>query len=267
MKLIKSLLVGILACLILFEIVCYGSAFIFSQSKNKLNIENYNSNKSVVLCFGDSTTAVGGKESWPYQLKYLLDKNNQDFSVINLGEVLIDTTGILNMLNESVEEYNPEIVIIMAGINDVKKKPNHVFIKKLLHNFRTYRLLEQFWPDSLNPEPIDYENTEIAYRYDPTISNFNNIHSFLIEKNITLIIMQYPLRNITPLKQVFNNNQIIFIDNQELFESKLNNTNYNEYFVDSFAGDFGHCTKKGNYLIAENVFNVFMEEKLIEITS
>lgn len=40
----------------------------------------------------------------------------------------------------------------------------------------------------------------------------------------------------------------------------FNKASYKEYFGDMFAGDFGHCTKKGNRLLAENIANVILKE-------
>ena len=43
------------------------------------------------------------------------------------------------------------------------------------------------------------------------------------------------------------------MDNKEVFKEALKNGSYEDYFEDRFAGDFGHCTGKGNYILAENV--------------
>jgi len=41
---------------------------------------------------------------------------------------------------------------------------------------------------------------------------------------------------------------------------ELKKISYNDYFTDMFAGDFGHCTRKGNRLLAENIANVILKE-------
>jgi len=53
---------------------------------------------------------------------------------------------------------------------------------------------------------------------------------------------------------------VIFIDNEKNFKEAMDGSRYKEYFWDRFARDLGHCTAKGNRLIAENAANVLMEE-------
>ena len=73
--------------------------------------------------------------------------------------------------------------------------------------------------------------------------------------------MQYPVRSVEPLKKMFDySGSIIFIDNGQVFKDTLKKANYKEYFTDMFGGDFGHCTTKGNRLLAENIANVILKE-------
>ncbi len=73
--------------------------------------------------------------------------------------------------------------------------------------------------------------------------------------------MQYPILDINELKKMFEgNNNIIFVSNEENFKKALETGKYDDYFIDSFAGDFGHCTPKGNKLIAENVADAILKE-------
>ena len=69
--------------------------------------------------------------------------------------------------------------------------------------------------------------------------------------------MGYPRIPISHLKNIFKNydlrEKIIFIHNQTNFEKELKNTSYYDLFNESFAGIFGHCTDKGNELIAINI--------------
>jgi hypothetical protein len=40
----------------------------------------------------------------------------------------------------------------------------------------------------------------------------------------------------------------------------LQGSHYSGLFMDSFAGDFGHCTRIGNRLIAGNLAEVILKE-------
>ena len=65
-----------------------------------------------------------------------------------------------------------------------------------------------------------------------------------------------------PLKKMFkDSNGIIFVDNEKIFKEALKNASFKEYFMDMFAGDFGHCTPKGNKLLAKNVANAILKER------
>jgi len=260
-KIIVTLLLGLLLCFVLIEVGLYSVGYLFKTSQEKLNKAPLGERDDLykIVCFGDSTTAIGGKDSWPSQLEEVLNKHNlgTTFCVINEGVVLIDTSGIISALEKNLDEYDPDMIIIMAGLNDAKKelrKSIFIRIKKALHIFRLYRLAEQFWPNIFHANPIDYDNTEKAYSDPTTIKNFNRISNVLYEKSIKLIIMQYPLRTIEPLINVFHSKErMAFIDNKDLFKMALEKNSYEDLFVDRFAGDFGHCTKKGNRMIAENI--------------
>ena len=43
------------------------------------------------------------------------------------------------------------------------------------------------------------------------------------------------------------------MDNEQSFKEALAKGRYEDYFVDRFAGDFGHCTPEGNNLLASAV--------------
>jgi hypothetical protein len=74
-----------------------------------------------------------------------------------------------------------------------------------------------------------------------------------------IIVMQYPLREVQPLKELLLDYNINFVSNVEPFKSQLKKVKSEELFTDQFAGDFGHATKLGNKFISENVFKKIIE--------
>ncbi|HLD69536.1 MAG TPA: tetratricopeptide repeat protein [Candidatus Omnitrophota bacterium] len=93
-----------------------------------------------------------------------------------------------------------------------------------------------------------------------TIDNYNRIVDAVLSRGIKLICMQYPLRNIEPLKDILKNKEkIIFVENKTNFETALKNAEYSLYFSDNFGGDFGHCTRRGNELIARSAARAIVE--------
>ena len=94
-----------------------------------------------------------------------------------------------------------------------------------------------------------------------TVNNHRKLKEILDRKGIKLVCAQYPMRHVEPLKRIFENNAgIVFVDNEGVFKEAVKQAGYKEYFKDMFAGDFGHCTQKGNELLAQNIANVILRE-------
>jgi tetratricopeptide (TPR) repeat protein len=103
-------------------------------------------------------------------------------------------------------------------------------------------------------------------RYNPkTRSNYRKIADILRDRGIKLVCVQYPRCGIEPLKKILNGkNSIIFVDNESVFEKAIGNEDYHKYFTDYFAGDWGHCTKEGNRILAENIAKTIKREYFID---
>jgi len=102
---------------------------------------------------------------------------------------------------------------------------------------------------------------------NPILSkNYQRMYKILNEEGIKFVAMQYPTKNVDELKSMFDKFQqknTIFISNEENFKSALNNASFTDYFTDLFRGSFGHCTLRGNRLIAENVADAIMDGLVI----
>ncbi len=102
----------------------------------------------------------------------------------------------------------------------------------------------------------------LNYHTPITTSNYHKLVRILDKRSMAYVCIQYPMRSIEPLKKIFENNNdgIIFVDNEKCFKEAVSKSSYKEYFNDMFGGDFGHCTEKGNRLLAENIANVILKE-------
>src|SRR3990167_7040383 len=71
-----------------------------------------------IICLGESTTALGGEDSYPSQLEKVLNQWSKEikFSVTNKGVPGTNTTGILAQLEDNLNKYNPNMVVTMMGI-------------------------------------------------------------------------------------------------------------------------------------------------------
>jgi tetratricopeptide (TPR) repeat protein len=73
-----------------------------------------------IMCVGESTTYLGGEDSYPSQLEKALNEMSGGFrcTVINKGIPATTTFYILNNIGEWLDEARPDMVIAMMGVND-----------------------------------------------------------------------------------------------------------------------------------------------------
>jgi len=120
-KKILSILIGIVLALVFLEIIMRltGSLILYFQERDNKAVFK-NSNEYRIVCFGESTTVWGGKKSWSVQLEKILNEQNLgiNFKVINKGRQAIQTSYIMSILEDTLDKYQPDMVITMMGIND-----------------------------------------------------------------------------------------------------------------------------------------------------
>jgi tetratricopeptide (TPR) repeat protein len=94
-----------------------------------------------------------------------------------------------------------------------------------------------------------------------TVRNYQKLKEILDKKGIKLVCSQYPVRWVEPLKKIFGEDKgVIFVDNERVFREALRKSSYKEYFKDMLGADFGHCTQKGDELLAQNIADVILKE-------
>lgn len=116
-------------------------------------------------------------------------------------------------------------------------------------------ILRTFWDES--------RETDRRSRYHPVaVKNLLLMRDILARRNIQFAAMQYPVRKVKYLKDVFGGGDegIVFVDNEGVFKEAILKNGLSAYFVDMFAGDFGHCTPEGNRLLAENIARTILKE-------
>ena len=87
-----------------------------------------------------------------------------------------------------------------------------------------------------------------------TVDNYRKLKTMARAHGLTCIFVQYPMLPIALLKDAFPpENGIYFVDNGPSFRTAVEKENYDAYFEDHYGVDFGHCTPKGNRLLAGNV--------------
>jgi len=103
--------------------------------------------------------------------------------------------------------------------------------------------------------------TRERFYLSTTVANYRKLAGILRKDSVKYICMQYPMRSVIPLKNILAEYpEVVFVDNEKIFKDSVKKEGYTNYFADLFAGDFGHCTPKGNRLLAENLATVISRE-------
>lgn len=96
-----------------------------------------------------------------------------------------------------------------------------------------------------------------------TMDNYRKLQEALRKRKIKLIAVQYPMRSLGALKEMFQGREddVVFVDNEKSFKKAVAESSYTKYFLDIFGGDFGHCTEAGNRLLAENIAAAILAQR------
>ncbi|HTY45927.1 MAG TPA: tetratricopeptide repeat protein [Patescibacteria group bacterium] len=141
------------------------------------------------------------------------------------------------------------------------------------YNDRAYAALAVVYEETGRPalaKEYAKKAEELRYAYyDPrTAANYRKLKEILDKRGIRFVCAQYPMRSIGPLRRIFKDQEgtIFFVDNEKIFRDAVKKDGYNAYFVDMLGGDFGHCTPKGNRLLAENIADAVMQGSCVHKT-
>ncbi len=138
---------------VLLTIVCIevalrlaGFIYIFNQTqRNRAALATKQNFR--ILCLGESTTAIDGENSYPSQLERRLNQVDPktNYAVINKGIPGRDTGYIVSQAENWVNQYQPDLVIVMMGINDpveLVSRPDSRFdvVRQFFTNLRVVKL-------------------------------------------------------------------------------------------------------------------------------
>lgn len=89
---------------------------------------------------------------------------------------------------------------------------------------------------------------------DVTRTSYESLRAQLAERGIPLIAVQYPMRDVDELREMYGNpDDLTFVDNGATFETLVDRHGFFGVFKDQFAGDFGHMHKIGKRRLARTV--------------
>ena len=191
------------------------------------------------------------------ELKYYINKAiNEDISIFSndLKYFLYDIAK-----NYITKEQQKKILEVMLNNDDLSF--SFLAIEKLKQ--KDYIQAEKYFNKA---EKIRLETPNIE-----TYDLYRIMVKKLIDNNIKVICMQYPVRSIKPLKEQLKNepyyDKLTFISNEKIFKDALKEKDFYELFDDQIGGDFGHCTDLGNTMIAENIVNTLENILNLQLSS
>ncbi|MBF0522209.1 MAG: tetratricopeptide repeat protein [Candidatus Omnitrophica bacterium] len=140
--------IGIIVMLVLLEILLRLGGLLYNVHRDLRNATSFSSNEIRILCVGESTTALGGGDSYPSQLQQILNQRRPDkkFTVINKGMISSTSLKILAELEGWLDTYRPNIVVGMIGINDpLHSEISNTFwarVKDFFQDMRVYKFFK-----------------------------------------------------------------------------------------------------------------------------
>ena len=183
-------------------------------------------------------------------------KDIPDYSTKDRKDIPLEYTWNVDDIYKTKEQYKKAEVILKRYIS---------FFPYNDEGYRELAIVYKLAGDKvLSLENMKMADKYYAQKYKLIIEkNFINIKNIARYRGKKIIFMQYPLRTEVFLQNIFKGEQdVLVVSNKSNFEEALKSGNFKNYFVDMFAGDFGHCSKEGNKLIAENLKNVILKDKI-----
>ncbi|MGE0268505.1 MAG: tetratricopeptide repeat protein [Candidatus Omnitrophota bacterium] len=144
----------------------------------------------------------------------------------------------------------------MLFTNSAKRQETHDSYKALKLFYETQDNLR------LANEYLIKSKQAKAGSFNPvTKHNYKILKEKVFKNHLKLVLVQYPRREVAVLKTlVGHDNNIIFVDNEMVFNAAVQKEGYDAIFIDNFAGDFGHCTPKGNGILARNIAETILNK-------
>nr|BDT28953.1 GDSL-type esterase/lipase family protein [Bacteriovorax sp. HI3] len=127
MKIFKKIFIFSFVTLFFLELSLHTTAFVLQKVMLKSQESRVVGAKYKILCIGESTTAWGGDLSYPSLLEKTLNLRFGDnkFKVINAGKTGTTTKVLVDYTPRLINEYRPNVGIIMTGINDLWSLPDN----------------------------------------------------------------------------------------------------------------------------------------------
>ncbi len=137
-----------------------------------------------------------------------------------------------------------------------KQYDNPVIIKYLANLYLRLNDIQNAETLFQRAEKIESGSFVSSYR-----DNYRLICKTILDRKCKMAAMEHPLRSIAALKKILEDfDGVTFVSNELNFKKALEKESFSTFFIDIYAGDFGHCTERGNMLIVDNLKQIIINE-------
>ena len=131
--------------LLLLEVGLRFGGWLFLSLQENTNRKSIETGREYrIICLGESTTALGGVNSYPSQLEKILNSRQSQikFKVINKGVPATTTDQIVARLENYFNDYRPHMVVAMMGINDPQDPTQRNWRETLSRYSKAFKLFD-----------------------------------------------------------------------------------------------------------------------------
>lgn len=133
--------------------------------------------------------------------------------------------------------------------------------------------LSKYWPEAapmpewLSRAALGGERVRGKSSWDITAAAYWRVQDLLRARGIPWVAMQYPTLPDADLRAIFPDGGPLVVENRENFSRALERFGYWALFEDRVETTWGHCTRKGHRLIAENLADALERAGLLPRTA
>ncbi len=260
---------GLLVPLLLAELALQVSSKFYRATLLATRSEPVDLHSKRILCVGDSNTfgvRVAAADSYPGQLERMLNACSTDgahWQVLNRGIPGQNTTQIKNSLPELLAWCEPQIVIVLGGINNRWNEASKLEAESILDRSRVLRLLRlainNFRAGSNPAAGNGHLEVAAITRTDPkattsddelrarTTADLESIVELVRAAKATPVIMTYPGQHtaMAPInlsaREVASRLRVLLVDNDLAFKDYVATYGYDAIlFEDSHPAEAGY---------------------------
>lgn len=296
--LVKKLGFGLAAFvgfILLFEMVLQLAGLIVARAEKPALKPGAN----IIVCMGDSHTYgvfLERDEAYPAQLGKILGRVSGSYQVINLGVPGQNSTQIKNALPEVINNYHPEILVVMVGVNNgwnIAGQEKSRF-RKILNRSKLYKLGRILYFHKLEKKKSYMvvrrrDSTKIVYHqerdYEPAgdaelraiqmnyLQDMAEIAKLCRQNRVQLVLMNYAGDKQTSypavnrhIRQVAEKLGLPMVDNYSYFISRLyapDGTLDPDLHQQLFLKDM-HLKPMGYAWMADNLYRELKRQGLVQ---